>query len=40
MELEEKMDNLILLAEKTWRDALDLLNGDCPKESCEWCRGR
>ena len=27
-------------AEKIWKKALKLLNGDCPKKSCEWCGGR
>ena len=24
-------------AEKVWKDAIKLLNGDCPEEKCEWC---
>lgn len=24
-------------AETLWKDALELLNSDCPKEVCEWC---
>ena len=24
-------------AEKVWKKAIELLNSDCPKESCEWC---
>lgn len=27
-------------AEKTFKKALELLNGECPKKSCEWCDGR
>jgi len=27
-------------AERTWKDALKVLNGDEPKKSCEWCEGR
>lgn len=27
-------------AEKIWKNALKLLNGDCPTKSCEWCDGR
>ncbi|MEK6926785.1 MAG: PD-(D/E)XK nuclease family protein [Nanoarchaeota archaeon] len=27
-------------AENIFKDAIKLLNGDCPKESCEWCDGR
>ena len=26
--------------EDLFKDALKLLNGDCPKKSCEWCDGR
>ncbi|MCR4323404.1 MAG: PD-(D/E)XK nuclease family protein [Nanoarchaeota archaeon] len=28
------------MAEKAWKDALKLLNEDCPKKSCGWCDGR
>ena len=27
-------------AEKIWKDALRLLDGDCPEKGCEWCEGR
>ena len=27
-------------AEKIWKNAIKLLNSDCPKKSCEWCEGR
>jgi len=27
-------------AEKIWKKALKLLEGDCPKKTCEWCEGR
>ena len=27
-------------AEKVWKKALEMLEGDCPKEECEWCGGR
>ena len=26
--------------EKIWKDALKILNGDCPSKSCGWCNGR
>jgi hypothetical protein len=29
---EEKM--------KVWKNALKLLNSDCPTKCCEWCDGR
>ena len=32
-----KMKVNISMAERTWKDALKLLNGCCPKKSCEWC---
>lgn len=35
-----KMDVDVKMAEKVWKKALNLLNGDCPKKSCEWCEGR
>ncbi len=35
-----KMDVDVESAEKVWKDALKLLNSDCPKDSCEWCEGR
>ena len=27
-------------AEKIWKNALELLNSDCPIKSCVWCEGR
>lgn len=27
-------------AEDTFKSAIKLLNSDCPKETCEWCKGR
>jgi len=35
-----KMKVNIKSAEKLWKKALEVLNGDCPKESCEWCKGK
>ncbi len=35
-----KMRVAISHAEDTWKDALKLLNGDCPKKTCEWCEGQ
>jgi hypothetical protein len=32
-----KMEVDVKMAEKFWKDALKLLNSDCPKDSCEWC---
>lgn len=32
-----KMDVDVGMAEKVWREALELLDGDCPSKSCEWC---
>jgi len=32
-----KMKVDVKIAEKAWKDALKLLDGDCPKETCEWC---
>lgn len=32
-----KMKVDIKMAEKVWKDALELLKGDCPQKSCEWC---
>jgi len=26
-------------AEKVFKDAIKLLEGECPKETCEWCKG-
>ena len=27
-------------AEKIFKKAIKLLEGECPKETCEWCEGR
>jgi hypothetical protein len=35
-----KMEVNIDMAEKAWKKALELLRGDCPEKSCEWCDGR
>jgi len=35
-----KMKINVKNAENIWKNALKLLNSDCPKESCEWCDGR
>ena len=35
-----KMKVDVEMAEKVWKDALKLLNSDCPQDSCEWCEGR
>ena len=35
-----KMKVDIKMAEKVWKNALKLLEGECPKKSCEWCEGR
>ena len=35
-----KMKIDIKNAENIWKNALNVLNKDCPKESCEWCDGR
>ena len=35
-----KMKVDVEMAEKAWKDALKLLNSDCPKDSCEWCEGK
>jgi len=32
-----KMKVDVKMAEETWEKALELLEGDCPKEKCEWC---
>lgn len=32
-----KMEIDIENVEKTWKKALELLNGECPQEGCEWC---
>jgi hypothetical protein len=36
----KKMKINIKEAEKAWKKAIKLLNGDCPKKSCEWCEGK
>lgn len=33
----KKMKININNAKKTWEDALECLNGECPNKSCEWC---
>lgn len=35
-----KMNVDVKMAEKTWKNALKLLNSDCPTKSCEWCEGK
>lgn len=35
-----KMKVNVKNAEKIWKDALKLLEGDCPNKSCQWCEGR
>ena len=35
-----KMKVDVKIAEKTWKDALKLLNSGCPNKSCEWCEER
>jgi hypothetical protein len=35
-----KMDVDVKSAEKTWKQAINLLNSDCPSKCCEWCEGR
>ncbi len=32
-----KMKVDVKMAEDTWKKALKLLEGECPKKSCEWC---
>jgi len=36
----KKMKVNIKNAEKIWNTAINMLNEDCPKKSCEWCEGR
>jgi len=36
----KKMKINIKEAEKAWKKAIKLLNGNCPKKSCEWCEGK
>jgi hypothetical protein len=35
-----KMKVDVKIAEKTWKEALNLLNDECPKKGCEWCGGK
>jgi len=35
-----KMKIDITEAETLWKKALKLLEGDCPRDSCEWCEGK
>lgn len=35
-----KMKVDVKMAEKTWKQALKLLEEDCPTKCCEWCEGR
>ena len=35
-----KMDVDVKQSGKMWNKAIKLLNGDCPKETCDWCYGR
>ena len=35
-----KMDVDVSKAEKVWKRALKLLDGECPEKGCEWCDGR
>ena len=35
-----KMETNPQSAEKIFKDAIKLLNSDCPKDSCEWCEGK
>ena len=32
-----KMKVDVKKAEKVWKKAIKLLNGNCPKKTCEWC---
>ena len=34
-----KMNVDVASAEKVWKNAIKLLNLDCPTKSCEWCEG-
>jgi len=36
----KKMRVNIKEAEKVWKKAIELLNGGCPKKTCEWCEGK
>ena len=35
-----KMKVDVKMAEKVWKKALKLLNGECPEKHCEWCEGK
>jgi hypothetical protein len=35
-----KMDVNISNAENLWKRAIDLLNGQCPEKTCDWCEGK
>lgn len=35
-----KMKVDVKMAEKVWKDAIKLLNSDCPTKCCGWCQGR
>ena len=35
-----KMKVDVGMAEKMWKDALNLLNSDCPEKICEWCEAK
>jgi len=35
-----KMNSMPSEAEKLFTKAIKLLNGECPKDTCEWCKGR
>jgi hypothetical protein len=35
-----KMKVDVKIAEKVWKYALKLLEGDCPNKCCEWCERR
>ncbi len=32
-----KIDVNIKIVERVWKEALELLNGECPTKGCEWC---
>ena len=35
-----KMKVDVKMAEKIWKKAIKLLNGECPEKACEWCEGK
>lgn len=35
-----KMKVDVKMAEKKWKEALELLDGECPTKCCEWCDGK